>query len=367
MSADNSLIPSTVMEGRKNKEDADSDDSSEIEKNSAHDSDEEGAASSVPSSPALPESESIREYLARKFAGLKLSSRQSDEDQRLPSILCSLDVEGIVEYIKEGRAKNIICMAGAGISTSAGIPDFRTPGTGLYDNLQKYDLPYPTAVFDISYFQENPKPFFTLAKELYPGSFKPTTSHYFVKLLEQKKLLLRHFTQNIDTLERVAGISDDKIVEAHGAFHTGHCIKCRKEYSQEWIKELVFKDQIPTCQLKNCAGYVKPDIVFFGESLPERFFSCLKSDFGKCDLLIIIGTSLTVQPFASLIERVGENCPRLLINMEKSGTGSGGLMFDKAANYRDVALLGDCDSGCRKLAEKLGWETDLDDLMADSS
>ena len=348
-----------MMEGRNN-EDADSD-----EKNSVQDSDEEVAPPSPPSPPSLPESESIQEYLARKFAGLKVGSRQSDDDQKLPSILSSLDLEGIVEYIKEGKAKKIICMAGAGISTAAGIPDFRTPGTGLYDNLQKYDLPYPTAVFDISYFQENPKPFFLLAKELYPGSFKPTTSHYFVKLLEQKGLLLRHFTQNIDTLERVAGISDEKIVEAHGAFHTGHCIKCRKEYSQEWIKDLVFKDQIPTCQLKNCAGYVKPDIVFFGENLPERFFTCLQSDFRQCDLLIIIGTSLTVQPFASLTERVGENCPRLLINMERSGTGPGGLMFDKPGNYRDVALLGDCDSGCTKLAAKLGWAKDLDDLMAE--
>ena len=361
MSADNS--PSKVTEERRNNEDADSDgnESTGIEKTSVQDSDDEV---SPPPPPSLPENESIREYLARKFAGLKLGSRQSDDDQKLPSILSSLDLEGIVEYINEGKAKNIICMAGAGISTSAGIPDFRTPGTGLYDNLQKYNLPYPTAVFDISYFQENPKPFFTLAKELYPGCFKPTTSHYFVKLLEQKKLLLRHFTQNIDTLERVAGISDEKIVEAHGAFNTGHCIRCRKEYSQEWIKELIFKDEIPTCQLEKCAGYVKPDIVFFGESLPERFFNCMQSDFRQCDLLIIIGTSLTVQPFASLIGRVGQDCPRLLINMEKSGTGSG--MFDEKANYRDVALLGDCDSGCRNLADKLGWAKDLDDLMADS-
>ena len=73
----------------------------------------------------------------------------SDDDQKLPHVLDSVDFEGIVEYIREGRAKKIITMAGAGISTSAGIPDFRTPGTGLYDNLQKYNLPEPTAVFDI--------------------------------------------------------------------------------------------------------------------------------------------------------------------------------------------------------------------------
>ena len=315
---------------------------------------------------------SSRDYLASK---LGISDLKFDNDeQTLPVVLSSLDIDGVAEFIKEGKAKNIIVMAGAGISTSAGIPDFRSPGTGLYDNLQKYNLPYPTAVFDIRYFEENPKPFYTLAKELYPGSFKPTPSHYFVKMLEEKGLLLRHFTQNIDTLERVAGISDEKIVEAHGAFHTGHCIKprCRKEYSQEWIKDLIFKDEIPQCILPDCGGFVKPDIVFFGENLPEKFFKCMQSDFGKCDLLIIMGTSLTVQPFASLIDRVGKNVPRVLINMDKVGVasdlmsiiGGTGMMFDSPKNYRDVAILGPCDDGCFSLAEKLGWKQDLENLVS---
>ena len=94
----------------------------------------------------------------------------------------------------------------------------------------------------------------------------------------------------------------------------------------------------------------------------------MKTDFPQCDLLIIIGTSLTVQPFASLPARVGEACPRVLINMEKAGTGFGmfgeGLRFDSPANTRDVALLGDCDSGCRSLAEKLGWAQELEDLVS---
>lgn len=124
---------------------------------------------------------------------------------------------------------------------AAGIPDFRSPGSGLYHNLQKYNLPHPTAVFELSFFHENPRPFFELAKELYPGKFKPTPCHYFIKLLEEKGVLLRHYTQNIDTLERVAGIPGDKIVEAHGTFHTGHCLKCQKEYPQEWMKgEIIF-------------------------------------------------------------------------------------------------------------------------------
>jgi len=350
----------------------DQEDDSDREKNSYHSSDDDDA--DVPDAGASSSSnnlEDIRAYLAAKLGISASSLNHEDDDQRQPRVLNSLDLDGVVEYIKEGKAKNIIVMAGAGISTSAGIPDFRTPGTGLYDNLQKYNLPEPTAVFDIRYFKENPKPFFLLAKELYPGSFNPTPSHYFVKLLEEKGLLLRHFTQNIDTLERVAGLSDEKLVEAHGAFHTGHCIKCRKEYSQEWIKEQIFKDEIPTCKkCKGGGGYVKPDIVFFGENLPEKFFKCMKSDFKKCDLLIIMGTSLVVQPFASLIDRVGDQCPRVLINMEKVGQASdlssliygGGLMFDKPGNYRDVAILGTCDDGCNSLVEKLGWGKDFEKL-----
>ncbi|KAF3848061.1 hypothetical protein F7725_021089 [Dissostichus mawsoni] len=86
-------------------------------------------------------------------------------------------------------------MVGAGISTSAGIPDFRSPGTGLYANLQKYNLPYPEAIFQIDYFKKHPEPFFALARELYPGQFKPTICHYFMKLLKDKGHLRRCYSQ----------------------------------------------------------------------------------------------------------------------------------------------------------------------------
>ena len=80
---------------------------------------------------------------------------------------------------------------------------FRSPGTGLYSNLQQYKLPYPEAVFDMDYFVINPRPFFTLAKHLYPsGRHRPNNAHYFIRLLQDKGLLLRVYTQNIDGLER---------------------------------------------------------------------------------------------------------------------------------------------------------------------
>ncbi|KAM9320830.1 NAD-dependent protein deacetylase sirtuin-2 [Gastrophryne carolinensis] len=263
-------------------------------------------------------------------------------------------------------------MVGAGISTSAGIPDFRSPVSGLYSNLQKFNLPYPEAIFEIGFFKQNPEPFFALARELYPGQFKPTICHYLMRLMKEKGYLLRCYTQNIDTLERVAGLTTDDLIEAHGTFHTSHCVGtfCRAEYSLSWMRDKIFSDLIPKCE--KCESLVKPDIVFFGESLPPRFFSSLKSDFPKADLLIIMGTSLQVQPFASLVGKVPSKTPRLLINKEKAGEGGSmfgllslgsGMDFDSDKAYRDVAWLGDCDQGCLELAELLGWKAELEELV----
>ncbi|KAH0585859.1 hypothetical protein H2248_007145 [Termitomyces sp. 'cryptogamus'] len=124
------------------------------------------------------------------------------------------DIETLADYMKSDNCKKVVLMLGAGVSTSAGIPDFRSPKTGLYSNLAKLKLPRPEAVFEINFFRHNPVPFYTLAAELYPDSFRPTPTHSFVKLLATHNLLHMCFSQNIDTLERRAGVSADKIVEA---------------------------------------------------------------------------------------------------------------------------------------------------------
>ncbi|XP_058385252.1 NAD-dependent protein deacetylase sirtuin-2 isoform X2 [Diceros bicornis minor] len=288
-------------------------------------------------------------------------------------LLDDLTLEGVSRYMQSERCRRVICLVGAGISTSAGIPDFRSPSTGLYANLEKYRLPYPEAIFEIGYFKKHPEPFFALAKELYPGQFKPTACHYFLRLLKEKGLLLRCYTQNIDTLERVAGLEPEDLVEAHGTFYISHCVSpvCRREYTLGWMKEKIFSEVTPKCE--KCQSLVKPDIVFFGESLPARFFSCMQSDFLKVDLLIIMGTSLQVQPFASLICKAPLSTPRLLINKEKTGQTDpflgmmmglgGGMDFDSKKAYRDVAWLGDCDQGCLALADLLGWKEELEDLI----
>ena len=265
----------------------------------------------------------------------------------------SRTVEGLAEYIKSGQVEKICVMTGAGISTSAGIPDFRSPDTGLYANLARLNLPYAEAVFDISYFRQNPEPFYTLAHELYPGKFRPTIAHSFIRLLHDKDLLLKHFTQNIDCLDREAGVPGEKIVEAHGSFARQSCIECSQRYPEEELRRHVNEKTIPRC--KKCNGLVKPEIVFFGEQLPAEFFKSRMLPF-ESDLIIVMGTSLTVQPFASLPGMVRETTPRVLINKEKVGGFGSGM--------DDVLLLGDCDDGVRRLAAACGWLDELEELWA---
>mmetsp|Transcript_8258 Transcript_8258/g.24775 ORF Transcript_8258/g.24775 Transcript_8258/m.24775 type:complete len:236 (+) Transcript_8258:433-1140(+) len=228
----------------------------------------------------------------------------------------------------------------------------------------------------MGFFRNNPEPFYTLAQELFPGDrYQPTTAHYFIKLLHEKGILLRCFTQNIDSLETQAGLPREKLVAAHGNFDSATCIDTGKKVPIDEVERAIFSDDFGWKQLKHKhGGLVKPDIVFFGEQLPHQFFKLAEEDFPKCDLLIVMGTSLVVQPFASLIGRVSQMTPRLLINREKVGTYSKrrvgysspgmaqyGFRFDKS-NYRDALFLGDCDDGCAALSRSLGWEEDLNAL-----
>ncbi|KAK9356093.1 DHS-like NAD/FAD-binding domain-containing protein [Lipomyces doorenjongii] len=262
------------------------------------------------------------------------------------------DLSTMATYLTSGAVRNVVVMVGAGISTAAGIPDFRSPKTGLYHNLSRLNLPYAEAVFDIDYFRKRPEAFYMLAHELYPGKFRPTMFHSFVKVLEERGVLRRVYTQNIDTLERIAGVSDDKIVEAHGSFAENHCIDCGKDMSKEDLEVTMKENEIPTC--KRCGGLVKPDIVFFGEALPARFFKLTTSDLQAADLIIVAGTSLQVHPFASLPSQV--SCPRILFNLESVG--------DFGRRKTDVVVLGPCDEGARELAEKCGWGKQLDGLWS---
>lgn len=262
--------------------------------------------------------------------------------------------DSIPEAFKQLKgSKSVLVMAGAGLSTASGIPDFRSPGTGLYYNLQQYNLPYPEAIFDLGFFANDPRPFITLAKELYPGvKYKPNAGHYLVYLLHKKGYLLRMYTQNIDGLERLAGIPGEKLIEAHGSFTTASCIKCHRKQDPEATRSVILQGKPMYCT--HCKGLVKPDIVFFGEAMPERFFM-YQEDSIYADFLIILGTSLEVYPFAAIAEEVNYNVPRILFNRDV--VGSLGL------RAKDAIFTGDITENVINLARSLGWLEELENLI----
>eukprot|EP00092_Neocalanus_flemingeri_P074096 GFUD01091564.1.p1 GENE.GFUD01091564.1~~GFUD01091564.1.p1 ORF type:complete len:302 (-),score=92.77 GFUD01091564.1:160-1065(-) len=275
----------------------------------------------------------------------------------------------LVSGLQEGKFKNIVIMCGAGISTNAGIPDFRTPSAGLYFKLRKYNLPYPEAVFEGSYFHRNPLPFFGLIRELFPSTLTPTTTHKFFSLLNQKGILRRIYTQNIDALEYLAGVPEDKIVEAHGSFQSSYCTACKKTYDLKWLKTEIFtpdkNDGVPKCE--DCQGVVRPNVVLFGEALPNRFWVNITPDFEACDLLLVFGTSLVVSPFNTLVGKPGSAVPRVYINMTKPGSSGSmlGWFLNLAANVdftrsSDMVMLGDCDQTVQGICNKLDWKEQLD-------
>ncbi|KAL7508438.1 hypothetical protein ACHAXN_005511 [Cyclotella atomus] len=267
-------------------------------------------------------------------------------------------IKCVADLISSNKYKNIVVLSGAGISCNAGIPDFRTEGTGLYDNLQKYNLPYPEAVFDLSFYKNNPDPFVQLASELWPGlKHSPTVTHSFIALLEKKGLLLRNYTQLCQNIDVLAGVSEDKMIECHGHFRTASCTKCSRTFDGEECKHVIVEEKkVPKC--KHCGGYVKPDIVFFGESLPTRFHKFVKHDTMNADLLIVMGTSLMVGPVNMIPEMVRRKIPRILFNRELVGT------FKKPNAQRDIFHGGDCDESIKSLCALLGWEDELNELNA---
>ena len=239
-------------------------------------------------------------------------------------------------------------MAGAGISTASGIPDFRSPGTGLYYNTKKYNVANPTDVFDLKYFNRNPNPFLDIIRDFIRSDKQPNSIHKFCKTLESHGLLLRMYTQNIDGLEKKSGISPTKLVEAHGTLESASCCKCFAPHSPSWTEKMILAHRVPSCRRKSCSGYVKPDVVMFGEELPKKFYLYPK-DFQKCDLLIIMGTSLNVEPFSELVDAVPRKCPRVLLNRDAVGP------FTNSRRKNDIFIPGDITNSLKQVVKLVGW------------
>ncbi|KAE8382679.1 DHS-like NAD/FAD-binding domain-containing protein [Aspergillus bertholletiae] len=262
-------------------------------------------------------------------------------------------LDDIVNLIKSKKITRIVVLAGAGISTAAGVPDFRSPATGLYDKLAPLKLPYPEAIFHINYFRHTPEPFYALARARNPKNLQPTISHAFLALLAKKNLLDFVFMQNIDGLELDAGVPTEKVLACHGNWKSQRCHKCKTPYPDDRMAEAIETGRVPYCQVQDCGGAVKPDVVFFGEPLPAAF-EVEEKRIAVADLMIVMGTSLKVAPCARLPRQVKEGTPRLLVNRD--------LVGDVGTRPSDVCILGSCDDGVRRLADSLGWREELESL-----
>ncbi|XP_029655990.1 NAD-dependent protein deacetylase sirtuin-1-like [Octopus sinensis] len=184
---------------------------------------------------------------------------------------------------------------------------------------------------------------------------QPGLTHKFVRQLECQGKLLNCYTQNVDGLDRLAGI--EHLVECHGSFSHSVCMICGDRVKTELLKDHIVEQNVPRCV--SCGeGVMKPEIVFFGEQLGSHFYSSLEHDIEKCDLVLVIGSSLSVHPVSSIprwfvmcdsLDRVRGSVPQILINREPLSD----FTFD-------VEFFGDCDLVLGHISSQLG-----DDFFSD--
>ncbi|MDE6671517.1 MAG: NAD-dependent protein deacylase [Ruminococcus sp.] len=188
------------------------------------------------------------------------------------------------------HAKKLVFFGGAGVSTESGIPDFRSVD-GLYH--LKYDVP-PEQILSHSHFMKHTEKFFDFYRDkmLYLNA-KPNHAHMKLAELEKKGILSAVVTQNIDGLHQLAG--SRKVYELHGSVHRNYCMHCGKAFDVRFILE---SENIPRC---DCGGIVKPDVVLYEESLPDKTVEQAVKAIADADVLIIGGTSLNVYPAAGFL------------------------------------------------------------------
>jgi NAD-dependent deacetylase len=196
---------------------------------------------------------------------------------------------GLADLIRESRCT--VALTGAGISVPSGIPDFRTPGTGLWENVD------PMEVAHIDAFKRDPARFWSFYRPRFQmlGDKQPNAAHLALAQLESEGLLDAVVTQNVDRLHRKAG--SKRLIEVHGSINTSSCTSCDATYELEKVDEL-FADGVAHCA--GCSGLVKPDVVLFGEYLPEDAMREAQELAENCDLMLCVGSSLEVYPVAGL-------------------------------------------------------------------
>ena len=224
---------------------------------------------------------------------------------------CNFLVDKVAALILE--SSRVVVFTGAGISTESGIPDFRSPG-GIWTKFDPDD-------FTIQKFMSSEKTRRMQWQMMAEGGLlkdaEPNKAHLAVAELEKLDKLTCVITQNIDNLHQKAGSSPDKVFELHGNMKFVRCMGCDRRFPVEDILQRLNKEEIPDCQL--CHGILKPDAVFFGESLPQQALNSAISHSRNCDLFIVIGSTLVVYPAAYMPMYAVESGARLaIINLSQT-------------------------------------------------
>lgn len=200
-------------------------------------------------------------------------------------------IEKLAELIIEN--KRFYALTGAGISTDSGIPDFRSPGTGLWEKVD------PIAVSSVEVLQNNPRLFYEAGFSRFSSISlaEPNEGHYSLARLEEKGYLKGLVTQNIDGLHVKAGSKN--VWEVHGHLRTGYCMGCKKKYPfEELVQQVELKRIPPLCH--NCFSMLRPEVVLFGDPMPNFFFELQQKMQHECDFMLVVGSSLVVYPVADL-------------------------------------------------------------------
>jgi NAD-dependent deacetylase len=204
-------------------------------------------------------------------------------------------------------ARSAVTFTGAGISTPSGIPDFRSPETGLWNKNDPYEVASLTA------FKYHPEKFYDWIRPLIAisQSAQPNQAHITLAKLEQAGFLKAVITQNIDGMHQKAGSKE--VIELHGTTQTATCLKCGKQYSGEnLIKEVAENNTIPYCKV--CGAVLKPDIILYEELLPEKAWGRALDLCEQADVILVIGSSLEVYPANTLPEAGLRHGAKIIIN-----------------------------------------------------
>jgi NAD-dependent deacetylase len=191
------------------------------------------------------------------------------------------------------EADRAVVLTGAGISVPSGIPDFRSPGTGLWEKVD------PMEVAHIDAWRRDPDSFWSFYAQRFASLVDkaPNDAHLAIAELERRGLLRAVITQNIDRLHRIAGT--ERLIEVHGSIDQSVCMQCGNRVSIERVVDLLAEgDGAPLCPV--CVAPLKPDVVLFGELLPERALAEAQQLAMGADLMICVGSSLEVYPVAGL-------------------------------------------------------------------